>query len=40
MHTPRESTTNATGGMPAIAFTGCELLGAAPARAETRTAAK
>lgn len=39
MHTPRESTTNAASGMPAIAFTGCELLGAAPARLQARTAA-
>jgi len=39
MHTPRESTTNAASGMPAIAFTGCELLGAAPAQAQDRSAA-
>jgi aminocarboxymuconate-semialdehyde decarboxylase len=39
MQTRLEHTGTAGGSMPAIAFTGCELLGAAPARAETRTAA-
>ena len=39
MHTPRESTTIAASGMPPIAFTGCELVGAARAQLQARTAA-